>query len=543
MREHIQENIEHVWRSWTKGFSRYLVKALVVVVILAFIGDCAPITPMWLLPALLLLYALPAVVGSMYDVVVNRLHRQNLYNENGTLSRYNRRWVFWFGSLFVVYFVSALVYAVQAPSWDRSELALVWMTPLVYGVIFLIIQRLCRKEYSRTYYKARAIRWSIIVSALVLTAVHTIMLGQPSTDPQIDLHDIVQGRYLPFDGSPAPLLVEIDKFSTYANCLTEYGLGRLADSSYAISFVVNIVTDFSIFVGVASQFSACLLNRRELKSEFQLLPVGDDGSEEPVRKRYVAILVAIWVIFSGALWLLDQKAGEIRATSEYTAVDAWIDEMSDWAILVIEQDIDAINESIERDETSREFNDEFSQRKETLIGEQLPSVIERVNDYYDACEANIDTYAQWHDGFFGVVTRFVPMAGEGMVKDEFCKQVVDPVDAEELNNQYRSFIEGLKGLHSEYWLAEENAILAQQAPHGDADEIASSLPPELTLWADWGSEEGARVVHEVLLGENAGDGSADVRKRIHDYIESRRGEAIAFVESLPDAFGFSATLG
>ena len=58
--------------------------------------------------------------------------------------------------------------------------------------------------------------------------------------------------------------------------------------------------------------------------------------------------------------------------------------MSDWAILVIEQDIDAINESIERDETSREFNDEFSQRKETLIGEQLPSVIERVNDYYDA---------------------------------------------------------------------------------------------------------------------------------------------------------------
>ena len=384
MREHIQENIEHVWRSWTKGFSRYLVKALVVVVILAFIGDCAPITPMWLLPALLLLYALPAVVGSMYDVVVNRLHRQNLYNENGTLSRYNRRWVFWFGSLFVVYFVSALVYAVQAPSWDRSELALVWMTPLVYGVIFLIIQRLCRKEYSRTYYKARAIRWSIIVSALVLTAVHIIMLGQPSTDPQIDLHDIVQGRYLPFDGSPAPLLVEIDKFSTYANCLTEYGLGRLADSSYAISFVVNIVTDFSIFVGVASQFSACLLNRKELKSEFQLLPVGDDGSEEPVRKRYVAILVAIWVIFSGALWLLDQKAGEIRATSVYTAVDAWIDEMSDWAILVIEQDIDAINESIERDETSREFNDEFSQRKETLIGEQLPSVIERVNDYYDA---------------------------------------------------------------------------------------------------------------------------------------------------------------
>lgn len=528
------DEIQSRWRS----AARYGVKALAAVAILALVRDCAPITPTWLLPVLLLIYALPAAVGSMYDVVVNRLHRQNMYNENGTLSHYNRRWVFWFGVLFVFYLVSALIYAVQAPSWDRRECALVWMTPFVYGVIYLFVRRLCRREYSSTYYKARAMRWSIIVSALVLTIIYVVMCGQPSTDLQIDLHEVVQDRYLPFESSPAPLLVEIDKFSTYSNCLTEYGLDKFAGGSYAISLLASIVSGFSVFVGVVSLLSACLLNQKELRSEFQLLPVDDSGSEEPVRKRYIALLAAIWIVFSGVLWVLDAEVGKIKATSEYTAVDAWISETTEWAILAAGQDIETIKKDVEQGEGLRKFNEEFDEKKKSFMNEQLPRVVQQVNDYYDACEANIDAYAEWYDSVPVAMARLFPIMKEGMVRDEFVKQIVEPVNAEELNNQYHGFVEGLKGLYSEYWTAEANADFAQRAPHDSADDIGKRLPSELSLWADWDSDQGVKLIHEVLLGENAEGDAADIRKRIHDYVEGRRGGTIAFVESLPDAFGF-----
>lgn len=538
MRENVRKSIVDAIQLRWRNVVRYGIKALAAVAILALIRDCAPITPAWLLPILLLVYALPAAVGSMYDVVVNRLHRQNMYNENGTLSHYNRRWVFWFGALFVFYLASALIYAIQAPSWDRQECALVWMTPLVYGIIYLIIRRLCRREYSSTYYKARAMRWSIIVSALVLTIIYAVMCGQPSTDLQIDFREIVQDRYLPFEESPAPLLAEIDKFSTYANCLSEYGLEKFAGHSYVISLLASIVSGFSVFVGVVSLLSACLLNQKELKSEFQLLPADEGGAEEPVRKQYIALLVAIWIVFSGVLWVLDGEVGKIRATSEYTAVDAWIDETTEWAILAAEQDVKTIKKDVERAEDLKKFNEEFDEKKKSFMDEQLPSVVQRVNDYYDACEANIDAYAEWYDSVPVAMARLFPIMKEGMVRDEFAKQIVESVNTEELNDQYRVFVEGLKGLYSEYWTAEANADFAQRAPHDSADEIEERLASELSLWADWNSDQGTKFVHEVLLGENAEGDSTDVRKRIRDYIEERRGETVAYVESLPNAFGF-----
>lgn len=538
MKKASRESAKYNLQSWLRSVSGYIVKALVVVAILAFIRDCSPITPAWALPILLLAYALPAAMGSMYDVVVNRLHRRNMYNENGTLSHYNRRWLIWFGGLFVFYLISALMYAVQAPGWDRRECALVWLAPFVYGAVFLVVRRFCRREYSSTYYKARAIRWSLIISALVLTAFYAAMSGQPSSGLHIDLHEIVQDRYLPFEDSPAPLLAEVDKLSTYVNCLTEYGLGKLSGSSYSISLLVSVVSGFSVFVGVVSLLGACLLSREEMKSEFQLLPVDDDGAEEPVRKQYVALLVVVWVVFSGVLWTLDGKVEKIRATHEYTAVDAWIDETSDWAILVAEQDVEKVNESIERENELQAFKETFAQKKEAFIGEQLPVVIQQVNDYYDACEANIDAYAEWYESVPVMLARVVPMVGEGMVRDEFDRQIIEPASAEELNSQYQGFIEGLKNLYTEYWTAEENADFAQAAPHDSVDKIEERLPSELALWVDWDSDQGVKFVHEVVLGENARDGSADVRKRIRDYIEGQRSEMIAFIESLPGAFGF-----
>lgn len=225
----------------------YCVKAFVLIAFLACAKEYSPVWSVWILPIVFLIYALPATIGVMYDVVTNRLHKQNLYNENGNLSHRNRRWFVWCGGLFVLYLVSALLFALQAPGWDGKERFLVWTSPLVFYGVFLVIQSICKKEYDVKYYKARAIRWSIIFTALILTVLYVVFSLQPPTELQIDLHQIIQKRDLLYANSPAPFLAELDKLSTYAACLTEYGISLISDISYAISIVVNLVLSFPVF--------------------------------------------------------------------------------------------------------------------------------------------------------------------------------------------------------------------------------------------------------------------------------------------------------
>ena len=275
-------------QSRLKDFGYCILKAFAVVVFLSFLRDCGPILPAWLLPLAFLVYALIATFGSMYDVVTTKLHKQDLYNDTGKLSHYNRRWFVWFGGIFVVYLISAALYMLQSPSWDRNEWLLIWLSPFVFYLIFLIMQRIFKKEYAAKYYKARAIRWSGIISALILTALYTLVVSQPPTDIQINLQEIIQDRYLPFENSPAALFAELDKLTTYANCLTEYGLSKIVGASYAVALIVNMIIGLSVFLGVMGLFSACLLSPQEIMSEFKLLPV-EDSVDETVQPRYIVL--------------------------------------------------------------------------------------------------------------------------------------------------------------------------------------------------------------------------------------------------------------
>lgn len=527
------------FRSRLSDFFYFCIEALALLALLSFAKDCSPILPAFVLPLVFLVYAVPATIGSMYNVVVNRLHKQDLYNETGKLSHYNRRWFVWFGGFFVAYLVSAVLYVLQAPSWDPKEWFLIWMCVPIYYVVFLIIQRICKREYSAKYYKARAIKWSIIVTTILVTVLYAVVAAQAPTELQIDLHAIIQDRYLPFADSPSALLAEVEKLTTYADCLTQYGLGRLEGVSYPLSFIIRLILGFSVFAGIISQLGFCLLNRHEIESVFRLLPADGGKSEEPVQAKYIIILVGVWVVLSGFFYGLNVAAEKIRETSEYTFVDKWVDSTSEWVILAAEKDIEDIKEDIEIVDSARELNERFAQKRDAFISEHKPALIDAVNAYYDSCEANVASYAEWFDSPLIGMERIVPMIGENAMKDEFEKQVIAPVSTTAVNEEYKQYLSGLKDLYEAYWNAEEIASIAQQAPVANAEEILSKLPDEMELWPAWDSEDGKKLLQEVLLGK--GEGSSEVvSERILDFINKRRASAISNVESLSTKFNLAA---
>lgn len=513
-------------QSHLRALACYFAKAFAVVAFLAFAKDCSSILPAWILPVVFLIYAIPATIGSMYDVVTVRLHKQDLYNENGKLSHFNRRWFVWFGGFFVVYLVSAVLFVLQAPSWDRKEWLLIWATPFVFCVIFLFLQSFFKKEYSTKYYKARAIRWSVLATALFLTVLYAVIAAQSSMGNQGGLEEIIQNRYLAFEDSPAGLLAELDKLTTYVNCLTDYGIDKLANVfGYVVALIVSLVIGFSVFAGVASLFSACLLSFEEVMDEFRLLPI-TEGKEEPVQLRYLIILFALWVVLSGAFVWLNGVADEVRSTSEYTVADEWIDATLE----------DVISGEAKHVESA--FDKHFLEKKEDFINQQLPLVQDEINKYYEACLANVDSYAVWYESAPIGAARIIPIVGESIVRDEFDRKVVDSVNREGVDREYEKLLNGLRDLYAEYWNAEETSERFPQIQLQTADGIMAmnNLSTELVLWPSWDSEEGKSVTKKVLLGIGGDDESSDIGERIRNYINERRNEELVFVEGLQYRF-------
>ena len=107
--------------SHAREIACFFGKAFVLVALLAVAARYAPLLPSYAIPLVLLVYALPATVGSMYGIVVKRFHDQLKYNEEGMASKYNRRWTGWMAAFFALSLVSATMFLLDAPAWDSTQ--------------------------------------------------------------------------------------------------------------------------------------------------------------------------------------------------------------------------------------------------------------------------------------------------------------------------------------------------------------------------------------------------------------------------------------
>ena len=554
--------------SWARSVGLYVLKAVVLLASLFVIGNIAPSLPAFAFPFVFGAYALVATVGSMYHVRLNRFHRQSKYKPSGSFSQRNRKWVVRAAVMFVVYLVAALAFVLQAPSWDALEWALAWASAIAFLLVFLAARRISGKEYAPRYVKAYAIKWAIPVTTVIVTIAYAVLSLQTSSIEAMTLRQVIEGRIIPYQDSPCVLLSELDKLTTYMDYMKEYGLNQVSSALYGASAVVDFVLGLSVFFGVVSQLGCCLLSWQEARAEFELLPVPDDDEEllameaerkkGKVRKRvvrrlgarrgrlqdvdveakrvtrsYVIVLLAIWLGWSIAFVAVDLALADARETEEYTAIDGWIEETTEWAIIVSEHGAEEVGEVVEKSERWEEFDSGFQPRLTEYVTDGKRRMSDAIDAYYERCEGNAWSYVEWYDGFFGGYAKL--FRDKGMAQREFEERIVYPVSTEELEASYEDYLDGLEDLYSEYLEAVERIGTPTPIEPRPLDSVASSVP-QLALWTDWGTSQGDRFTQEVLLmvGEDASGDS--VQDGIVAYIDDRRKDAIASIDLVTGMF-------
>lgn len=494
-------------------------------------GKFAPIFPAVVFPFIFLAYALPATIGSIYDIVINRLHRQYKYNKNGTLSYYNRRWFIWLTGLFVLSLVSAVLFTLSAPTWDDAEWTLIWIAGFAYYALFLITQHFCKKEYAPLFYKASAIKWSLFITVILLCIIYALIsTAGELTNLSFEFRDAIQNRYLPFEQSPCVLLSELDKLSSYMNFLTKYGLEQIMTQSYAIAIIVKIVLSASVFFGLVSQFGCCLLNKQEIKSEFQLLPTaGRIEQNNPIQKKYLLTITAIWLVLSAVFLFMNSEAEKVRTSDEYTIVDQYLQRTTSVIVLATNKDFDKIEDILSKDEAITELKNRIIQERNNLIANQGESLKEEINSYYTECAGNTDSYLEWHNGFFGGVAKFIKPFFEGMAIDEFNKRVIDPVDKSPLESKYAAYIEELKLLYSDFQNQIQD-IDPDSFGRASVEERFADVATSIDLWPQLSSESKSSVAQDILLNTDSDTNSENTKAKITEFIDSERDEALAMLD-------------
>lgn len=494
-------------------------------------GKFAPIFPVVVFPFIFLAYALPATIGSIYDVVINRLHRQYKYNKNGTLSYYNRRWFIWLTGLFVLSLISAVLFTLSAPTWDDAEWTLIWIAGFAYYALFLITQHFCKKEYAPLFYKASAIKWSLLITVILLCIIYALIsTAGELTNLSFEFRDAIQNRYLPFEQSPCVLLSELDKLSSYMNFLTKYGLEQIMTQSYAIAIIVKIVLSASVFFGLVSQFGCCLLNKQEIKSEFQLLPTeGRIEQNNPIQKKYLLTITAIWLVLSAVFLLVNSEAEKVRTSDEYTIVDQYLQRTTSVIVLATNKDFDKIEDILSKDEAITELKNRIIQERNNLIANQGESLKEEINSYYTECAGNTDSYLEWYNGFFGSMAKFIKPFFEGMAIDEFNKRVIDPVDKSPLESKYAAYIEELKLLYSDFQNQIQD-IDPDSFGRASVEERFADVATSIDLWPQLSSESKSSVAQDILLNTDSDTNSENTKAKIAEFIDSERDEALAMLD-------------
>ncbi len=479
----------------------------------------APLLPSYAIPLVLLVYALPATVGSMYGIVVKRFHDQLKYNEEGMASKYNRRWTGWMAAFFALSLVSATMFLLDAPAWDSTQWFFIGFAAVIYLAIFLVMKRKSRRLYSQTYFKSRAIAWTslFVTAALALLYVITTMGSSPGNPG--DLLEAIEARSMPFADSPCSLLVEADKLNSFSNCLVEYGLNCVEESTLAVVlliFAIKIALNASMFFGIASLLSVCTLSLPEMASVFCLLP-GRDGcvAGRSPDKMHVIAPVVVLLVFTALFVAIDEAAEKEKEAGRETAIDSILDEASKWLdILPTIPDTMAV----------KSVYDAYRGDVDALASEYEDDLRRQIEEYYEGCASNVDSYLEWRGSIVGGFARTFGFIGEGMAGDEFCSRVSNPVDESDLCEAYGAYAGELK-------LLRERLLLDMQELGFDLPSLVPAtrfgVDAELELWPSWDSEEGSRIASDVLLKSSEENAAADIAA----FIGERRDEAISALES------------
>lgn len=455
----------------TCAYPRYLVAAVPIFVVLTISGCMAPLWPAWLFVPFCIAYAVLATIGSLYSLVVRRMHRQYKLNENGALSDLNRKWLVSTIVLFVVALVSALAFALSAPSWSVWAWLLIWVLVLVYYWGFNAARAYVSRQYALRFQKAATMQWSFgILMVVVCVAYAGITLVTQSSDTMSLAATLLEGDR-PFGQSSAALVSEIDKLAFFSSTIVEYGKAQIGNISSVALFLIDAVSFAFVLFGLLNLLNFCILTSDERRSVYRLLPVdGELDASQPVMRRYFVAVVIVFVVFAGAYAIADNAVANARETEEYTQVDAFLQDRIQ-QISVIEK---------------------YTQLSKLRDEELVPLI----DEYYVLCDGNLDRYVAWYNkplggGAANFAQGFFDL-GRNAARDNFMRDVADYGDASELLTRIESVYTENDFTILTTLVSVQDAVDAGIA--GDAAEAVSNLKETgastLELWKPLQSNKG-----------------------------------------------------
>ncbi|WP_165246944.1 hypothetical protein [Adlercreutzia sp. ZJ141] len=519
--ETIGKNIV-VEQSFIKDARDYFIKAIIAVAALTLIGKFAPNFPSFSFPFIFLAYALPSTIGAMYYVVTNRFHRQLRFNEKGKLSSFNRKWFVWLLGFFIFFLFSGFFFVLEAPEWDNLEWLLVWLAVPFYYIVFLFAQRAAKKELAPKFYKASAIKWSFFITVIVLSIIYAFMPVQAPWGDSATLEEALRNPLREFDISSCALLNEADKLSSFTDTLVTYGLNQIAVGSLAIAIVVRFVLCLSVFLGLVNIFSFCLLNWQEAKSVFQLLPVDEQeyaNNSQPTMKRYFLVIAGIWLVLALLFLGFEYEISKATAVAEHTAVDTIIDDLQKRTLRMTPDGMKEIDKLKEQDEERQTTSSDYREEFDRITQDKEINPKDQIEEYYNQCINNLDSYLDWYDGFGGRVTKIIKPLGKQKALDKFRELVIDPVDKSGLEDKYAQYIDKLYQNHNEYL-----SKMISTDPNAPSKEPASAEAneKELELWECLNSENESFTVNDTLLNTDKNTDRSTHREKLIGLINKER---------------------
>lgn len=503
----------------------YFAKAIILFLLLVCFTHFATALPTIALIFVFALYAAPIVVVTMFKVLVRRWHRQYLFNECGDFSKHNRVWLFWVGVASFVSLFSGLFFVANAPSWDNLVWVCLFLSIPVFFLVYLIAQRFSKKEYAPEAYKSKAITISVVVTGLLLCAGYAFITMTATGSEAIGLRELIENRSLIFSDSSCALLAEADKINSFIACLTQYGLSYFSTSSYVVAFVIDIVINASIFFGFVGQLAFCVLTFQNIKSSFSFLPANnEDKAPQPLMRRYIAMMVAVWVLLSFVFIAVDGAAEKARVSGSDTVVDVALHDVTEWLILASENSVEDVTKFTDQGKEKSENLTYSKSAWDSVVAEQAPFLEEKINAYYDSCIGNVDSYLDWRDEFAGGFAKTIQFFGKGMADGAFEDRVIKPVDEgfnkEEFDAAYRSYIEQLNSI----WVDYRNNAKSYLPDNAELNSDIEDAPDTLELWPALSDDE----KENVLLNSGADRDAA--KDKIVELINARRNAALDAVE-------------
>lgn len=520
MTEDQRVGVKRVSKFLSSQVIAYFAKAALVVGCLMLAAWVAPYLPSVLVPIFILAYAVVATMGALYHTVIYRMHKQKKLTADGVLAKLNRKWTTWLIGYLALFSVSGFFFLLSAPAWDGFEWLLTWLAIPVYYVAFLVLRQRLKKEYAAEYYKAHAMLWSFWIAGAILCLAYALFTTLSNVHGEYGtLRQAFQSVVDPYEHAPSALMAEASYLSSFTDGLTSFAFAQAERSS----FMLGLLCQFAIYAlalfGLMNQFGFCLLSPDEVKSEFRILPVDDDdeGEQKRVRKRYASVVVSALIMLYAIFLALEFETAKLHASGEVTAVRSFIEEQRERLVLLVD-------ELPEREQQREAVEEEVEAIKQRRLEELTPLI----NDYYDGCMSNIDSYLDWYYGPFGRIAKLF-----GNVDDAaktFKERVTAGVDDGVLAESYQEFQTQLNDAKSRWYSTYlEDLPESLQADVESAQEELK-LDEAVDLWPSLGDAKDNAELKRILLSEGEDESREFMEARLAGYIDQVRASTLALLQ-------------